>query len=234
MHFPPRDDEDDILTAVDEDVYNRPSDSDRPTNGDSTLAGSWSEPALRSDRMCWSLIGTSLVLAYETGVFGRYSDGIQIQDARIKRQSLSVAERQRIDRIERLLYIFHLQCSGRFGLPIMYADQVNRFSLADVKQDFPSGTKFILIRFIGCADELSVEAGLPDPVDKTQQCWVDLMTIMKATNEKLFSSKDQTAKLVQNGDYMRHLQTLQPLLRSWYERFGGIKGRVDPLAIRDV
>lgn len=60
------------------------------------------------------------------------------------------------------------------------------------------------------------------------------MTIMKATNEMLFSSKDQTATLVQNGDYMRHLQTLQPLLRSWYERFGGIKGRVDPLAIRDV
>lgn len=143
MHFPPRDDEDDILTTVDEETYHRPSDSDRPTNGDSTLAGSWSEPALRSDRMCWSLIGTSLVLAYEIGIFGRYADGIQIQDARIKRQNLAAAERQRIDRIERLLYIFHLQCSGRFGLPIMYADQINRFSLADVQQDFPSGEFFV-------------------------------------------------------------------------------------------
>ena len=143
MHFPPRDDEDDILTAVDEDVYNRPSDSDRPTNGDSNLAESWSEPALRSDRMCWSLIGTSLVLAYEVGIFGRYSDGISIQDARIKRQSLATAEWQRIDRIERLLYIFHLQCSGRFGLPIMYADQIDRFSLADMHQDFASGNGFI-------------------------------------------------------------------------------------------
>ena len=50
------------------------------------------------------------------------------------------------------------------------------------------------------------------------------MTIMKATNETLFSSKAQTAKLVQSGDYMRRLQTLQPLLRSWYERFIGIEG----------
>jgi len=226
MHFPPRDDEDDILTAVDEDVYNRPSDSDRPTNGDSTLAGSWSEPALRSDRMCWSLIGTSLVLAYEIGIFGRYSDGIKIQDARINRQSLASSERQRIDRIERLLYIFHLQCSGRFGLPIMYADQINRFSLADVQRDFPSGMPTPLFGINACANKMSVDEALPDPVDKTQQCWVDLMTIMKATNETLFSSKDQTAKLVQNGDYMRHLQTLQPLLRSWYERFKGIKGKV--------
>lgn len=53
------------------------------------------------------------------------------------------------------------------------------------------------------------------------------MTIMKATNETLFSSKDLTAKLVQNGDYMKHLQALQPLLRSWYQRFNGIEGEVD-------
>ena len=73
-------------------------------------------------------------------------------------------------------------------------------------------------------DVLTVEvAMLPDAVDKTQQCWVDLMTLMKATNETFFSSKDQTARLVQSGEFVRHLDEMQPMLQSWYQGFKSLE-----------
>lgn len=68
---------------------------------------------------------------------------------------------------------------------------------------------------------------LPESVDKSQQCWVDLMSIMKATNEALFSSIDQTAALVQSGEYMGRLDRLQPLLRAWHQRFENLEGKLD-------
>ena len=67
MHFPPGDDGDDILTSVDEHhVPLRREETAREgaVLDETTLAG-WSEPAFRSDRMCWSLIGMSYTLAYE-------------------------------------------------------------------------------------------------------------------------------------------------------------------------
>ena len=67
---------------------------------------------------------------------------------------------------------------------------------------------------------------LRDPVDKTQQSWVELMTIMKACNDQLFTTKAQTSSLIQSGEYMAHLQNLQPLLQSWHQAFERLEGRV--------
>lgn len=67
MHFPPGDDGDDILTSI-EDPYLSPVQDETvgegPSLEETTVVG-WSEPALRSDRMCWSLIGMSHTLAFE-------------------------------------------------------------------------------------------------------------------------------------------------------------------------
>ena len=138
MHFPPRDDDDDILAPREDDPSN-----DHPTD-DLALAGSsaiadWFEPALRSDRMCWSLIGTSYVLAYELGIFGTYCDGVLSVDGRVKRHGGSPEYIRRANRIERILYVFIIQASGRFGLPSMYSDDVNRFNLANLEDDSLSG-----------------------------------------------------------------------------------------------
>ena len=67
MHFPPGDDGDDILTSLeDPDVLPLQDETmyEGPSLDETTVVG-WSEPALRSDRMCWSLIGMSHTLAYE-------------------------------------------------------------------------------------------------------------------------------------------------------------------------
>ena len=66
---------------------------------------------------------------------------------------------------------------------------------------------------------------LPESVDRSQQCWVDLMSIMKETNRALFSSKEQTAELIQTGGYMAHLDRLQPMLVKWHKMFEKLDGK---------
>lgn len=63
---------------------------------------------------------------------------------------------------------------------------------------------------------------LGDPVDKIQQSWLELMIVMKDCNDRLFTSKDETTKLVQNEAYILQIHQLQPLLRSWLERFNAL------------
>ncbi|CAD6567272.1 MAG: hypothetical protein ASARMPREDX12_000176 [Alectoria sarmentosa] len=199
MHFPPSDDDDDILAPAD--------DANTPPEEKSLYMGStWSEPAVRSDRMCWSLIGTSYVLAYELGIFGTYSDGVLSVDGIVKRSGGPTAYNKRADRIERMLYVFITQASGRFGIPSMYSDQINQFAIESVKEGFVSVDSTML----------------KDPVDKTQQSWLELMIVMKDCNDRLFSSKDQTTKLVQNEAYIVQLHQLQPLLHSWLRKFNAL------------
>ena len=63
---------------------------------------------------------------------------------------------------------------------------------------------------------------LKDSVDKTQQSWLELMVIMQDCNDRLFSSKNQTTKLVQNEAYILQIHQLQPLLYSWLKRFNAL------------
>ncbi|KAL9101714.1 MAG: hypothetical protein Q9163_003057 [Psora crenata] len=117
MHFPPNDDDEDILAPDEEGLKGLSSaENDLPPPGsESTFAG-WTEPAVRSDRMSWSLIGFAHALAYELGIFGTYSDGIVSVDGRPKRRGGSLTHDQRIDRLERLLYIYMTQACGDSAL----------------------------------------------------------------------------------------------------------------------
>ncbi|KAL6721708.1 zinc finger transcriptional activator [Lecanora helva] len=127
-----RDDDDDILCPAEEEQNHQRSNEDSSFGGPAAIAD-WSEPALRSDRMCWSLIGTSYVLAYELGIFGTYTDGS------VRRGEGSPDYVRRAIRIERILYVFITQASGRFGLPNMYSNDLNRFTLASLDDNSLSG-----------------------------------------------------------------------------------------------
>ena len=215
MHFPPRDDDDDILVPAD--------DANSPVDEKLLSVGSpWSEPAVRSDRMCWSLIGTSYVLAYELGIFGTYSDGALSVNGRVRRKGGLTTYNKRADRIERMLYVFITQASGRFGIPSMYSDEINKFAIESVKEGFDS-CMCTPGRLHSCADVALVDSVmLQDPVDKTQQSWLELMIIMKEINDRFFTSKDQTTKLVQNEAYITQIRQVQPLLQSWLKRFNAL------------
>lgn len=141
IHFPPSDDDDGILAPTEEDLKDNAStggEAHEMPASDSTFAG-WTESALRSDRMSWSLIGTSYGLAYELGIFGNFSDGVVSPDRRLPRQGGSLPDNQRVDRIQRLLYIYITHASGRFGFPSMYPDHINAINVSHVMGRFDSG-----------------------------------------------------------------------------------------------
>ena len=204
MHFPPGDDGDDILTTLDEERnsdYRNNATREQPSFGETTVV-SWSEPALRSDRMCWSLIGMSYTLAYELGVFGNYQNGLrspQFAESRVNEPSLSPCE-QRIDRIERLLYIYIHTASGRFGLPTMYARPNEDTDLRHIQA------------------RIGAHLETRNPIDTVQGCWMEMTMVMKACNASLFTSKDQTQALIQSGGYVAVLEQLQPLMNSYHQK----------------
>ncbi|KAI4173920.1 MAG: hypothetical protein LQ343_002688 [Gyalolechia ehrenbergii] len=201
MHFPPGDDGDDILTTPDEDCMSLPrnaSGREMPSFGEATVV-SWSEPALRSDRMCWSLIGLSYTLAFELGVFGNYQNGLRCPPSTMDRVggTSSSPQEQRTDRVERLLYIYINTASGRFGLPSMYA-----------RLD----EELVPLRLQA---RIMAHHHAQDIIDSVQHCWVDMTMIMKACNANLFPSIDHTQSLIQSGGYVALLEQYQPLMDSF-------------------
>lgn len=138
MHFPPGDDVDEIFASSDGDMAIDEAQG-RISVDNSTFAG-WIEPALRSDRMCWSLVGTAYILAYELGIFGNYADGIRTLDGDIKCRSGHFDNRQRTNRIERLLYIYVTQTSGRLGFPSVFHHKfIEEMDLSNIEQALTPG-----------------------------------------------------------------------------------------------
>ena len=218
MHFPPGDDGDDILVPAEvHPVMTQGSRShDMPSFGESTVAG-WSEPALRSDRMCWSLIGMSHTLAYELGIFGNYHTAISKTPASAEEHAnltlLSPSE-QRARRVERLLYVYINSACGRFGFPTMYAGQDKELEPRALEQRINTGSWTS-----------------QDPVETIQRCWTEVTSIMKACNFNLFVSKEKTQGLIQSGGYVAILQQLQPLMDSWQTKLEGLNMPTHPRII---
>ncbi|KAL8998294.1 MAG: hypothetical protein Q9169_002608 [Polycauliona sp. 2 TL-2023] len=199
MHFPPGDDGDDILTSLEDPVVS-PSQDDTLCEGpslDETTVAGWSEPALRSDRMCWSLIGMSHTLAYELGVFGDFNRGFRALRPPELSGTSSSQDEQRSDRIERLLYVFINSACGRFGFPPMYDGHDEDLGLRGVHA------------------KVMTRPYSQNPIDAVQEAWSDITLIMKACNAHLFTSRDRTETLIQNGSYMAFLEQYQPLLDSF-------------------
>ena len=132
MHFPPGDDDNEILAPLEEDLRTTREDiRDMSFAGENPISG-WTEPALRSDRMCWSLISTAYALAYELGLFGNFSDGTRTTADETQRKDDSPSEGQRTERVKRLLFIYVTQTSGRLGFPSMFPNHIHECGFMDV------------------------------------------------------------------------------------------------------
>ncbi|KAL9581467.1 MAG: hypothetical protein Q9212_003888, partial [Teloschistes hypoglaucus] len=204
MHFPPGDDGDDILTTADDETATPAHTQtlrETPAFDEATVA-SWSEPALRSDRMCWSLIGMAYTLAYELGVFGNFQNGTRVLQSteRLSGESSSSPGEQRADRIERLLYVYVNSACGRFGFPSMYAARDDDLDLHNIQARMTSRPH---------AQSL---------VDNIQECWIGITLIMKACNASIFPSRDYAQALIQSGEYMALLEQIQPTTNAFEQR----------------
>ena len=111
MHFPPGDDGNEILLPLPKDE----NDFRAPLPQKNSVG--WAEPAMRSDRMSWSLIGCAYTLAFELGVF----DCLATQEVWEPR---SDAVFERSNRVGRLLYIYVGLITGKLGYPNMLPQQV--------------------------------------------------------------------------------------------------------------
>lgn len=105
LHFPPEHDGWDSGLALTVD------DAFQPQDRSSEAARRWREdvfePAKRSDRLSWSLVGLAITLAHELGVFDSPDDDI---GGRVEEKL----------RIKRLLYLYSQQLSLRLGCPNMF------------------------------------------------------------------------------------------------------------------
>ena len=136
MHFPPGDDEGDLLGPLedsDPDLESLSTRANGPSNRTLTARG-WTEPAWRSDRMCWSLLGTSLALAHEIGILDDVNGQTFLAGEKLPWSYEAPYDKQRADRVRRLLYICTSQTSGRLGLPNMFPSHIDHGNFLTVSK----------------------------------------------------------------------------------------------------
>ena len=208
MHFPP-DEADEELMIPDEPL----STPDLSENMDITkgIGGqrmdAWLEPCWRSDRMCWMLLGISMSLAFEIGVF----DSSEWQRHATTRDGLplSADELQAYDRrrghVRDLLLIYVTQTSGRLGLTSMLPSNYTK----------PEDSNLYNADF-------SQHASVRETV---LHFWLRMASIMREGNQKIFANKSFTRDLIKNGDYTKALDQLQLPLQQWridFDKCGSI------------
>ncbi|KAL8795065.1 MAG: hypothetical protein Q9195_002362 [Heterodermia aff. obscurata] len=192
MHFPPGDDGDEVLVSIDADdeILPRLDNDPSKSSGHSTFT-SWTEPALRSDRLCWSLIGLAHNLAYEIGIFGSFADVTPI-------------DAERSQRLERILYIYISQTSGRLGLS-------STFHRIAGEDDFTS-LRLFLFDWV-YINSLALQAVLEQWTSSASQSHSQSLSNVYKTNEiyikEVVSASRNLLRQVVDGllpnDYLKHV-----------------------------
>jgi hypothetical protein len=212
LHFPPSDDENGLLdrslmmstetnakqsTAEDEPKASRDYDNLPYAN--------WLEPAWRSDRMSWMLLGLAQSLAFELGVFDtnhfncRHEHGPDSECARKRR-------------IRHLVLVYIAQTSGRMG--VQSSLNVDEWEV-DATWDRTSKSPRTL--------------QTEHPVDVMQGCWLHIARIMNRANREVFSSHQFTRELTSSGKYKDCIATFNPLLQQWKTVFEKSKPLIHPV-----
>ncbi|KAI9678725.1 MAG: hypothetical protein M1817_005782 [Caeruleum heppii] len=234
LHFPPNDDGDELLTKPEPSPSEVTAhigglDGDVASKAHKGIGGrrieNWLEPAWRSDRMCWMLLGNALALSFELGVFddpGTKSYGGETY--RPERESVSY--RIRADRIQKLLYVYVTQLAGRLEWTSMVNDLPRSMAGAHVlnghdsagKKGNPPETETELNRI--SAKDLSSHDAVDDVI---LDCWIEITDLMKRGNELLFPTRRVTRDIIRTGRYVELLETFQPLISSWRKKFEALR-----------
>lgn len=201
MHFPPDEDDDDLMTP--DAPYGTPEMA--ASNGGKGIGGhrmdAWLEPCWRSDRMCWMLLGMAMSLAMEIGVFD--SSEWQRHARAPDGQPLSAADLTSYDKrrgnVRDLLLVYVTQTSGRLGLTSMLPGYYSKPDDSDLYK-----------RQVGQQDSIQ---------EVTLHFWLRMASVMREGNNKIFANKAFTRDLIRNGNYQAALAQLQPLLQDWRQDF---------------
>ncbi|KAK4505715.1 hypothetical protein PRZ48_003680 [Zasmidium cellare] len=204
MHFPPTEDDDDLMLP-DYSLNTPDSSEDVPRGIGGHRMDAWLEPCWRSDRLCWMLLGMAMSLAMEIGVFdssewqrhARSSDG-----GPLSAEDLTTYDKRRLN-VRDLLLVYVTQTSGRLGLTSMLPGYYSKPEESDLFR-----------RQLGQQDSVQ---------DITLHFWLRMAALMRDGNTKIFPNKTFTRDLIRNGNYKAALEQFQKPLNDWQREFDDCK-----------
>lgn len=206
LHFPPGDGETGLLDAsLVPYADNKPREPRAGRDYEHLPYASWLEPAWRSDRMSWMLLGLGQNLAFELGVF-------DTNHYNCRHQHGPDSECARKRRIRLLLLVYVAQTGGRMG--VQSSLHVEQWE-SDTIWDQTSRPENI------APGEYSV--------DLMQSCWLDIARLMNRANRDVFSSAQFTRALTSSGNYKGAIKQFEPLLSHWKNVFEKAKAYIHPV-----
>lgn len=207
LHFPPGDNENRLLDA-DFPMIKHTTDSDADgwevSDSGKVAFSSWLEPAWRSDRMSWMLLGAAVTLSFELGVFAR-------EHYICKDHHGPDSECARKHRVRRMVLVYVSQTSGRLGFTPMLSFENWR-------------TDHVFEETIKAHRQ-----GPADPIDLMQECWMGIAGLMYKANEEIFLSKQYTRDLTSSGQYITAIAKFKPMLQEWKANFERVRKQFDPV-----
>ncbi|KAF1363861.1 hypothetical protein EJ07DRAFT_162411 [Lizonia empirigonia] len=155
------------------------------------------EPAKRSDRMSWMLMGSALSMAQELGLF---EDNASIdKDQRSYPKSSSEFLTLRRIRARKLLYVLLEQLSWRLGCTSMIPQSLNHALMEKIPVDSATG---------------AVEQW-----QSFMSAWVELTKLARSVSDTIYPCAATTKSLLRTGRYIGLLEHFQPLLTSWRKKY---------------
>ncbi|CAI6333894.1 unnamed protein product [Periconia digitata] len=198
LHFPTAADGWDCELMI--GANNTTSEGAKLLEGDTT-SSRWLEdviePAKRSDRMSWMLLGSALSLAQELGLF---EDNANIEKDQLSYPNFSpeFLVLRRI-RVRKLLYVFIEQLSWRLGCTSMIPQSLNHALMEKVPSD--SATAHV------------------EQWQSFMVAWVELTKLARSVSDTIYPSAATTRSLLRTGRYIGLLEHFQPLLTTWRKKY---------------
>ncbi|KAF2744563.1 hypothetical protein M011DRAFT_460847 [Sporormia fimetaria CBS 119925] len=198
LHFPTASDGWDCELMV--GVNNHTNEGVKILEGDTT-PNRWLEdviePAKRSDRMSWMLMGCALSLAQELGLF---EDNSNIDKDKISYPNFTTEwlVLRRI-RARKLLFVFIEQLSWRLGCTSMIPQSLNHALMEKIPTDSRTGAVEQWQAFMSA--------------------WVELTKLARSVSDTVYPSASFTRNLLRTGRYIGLLEHFQPLLTTWRRKY---------------
>jgi hypothetical protein len=198
MHFPPDEDDDDLMTPEHAISTPDPETYDEVPKGiGGQRMDSWLEPCWRSDRLCWMLLGIAMSLAFEIGVFDKSDWQRHARSANglpLSAEELYAYDKRRAG-VRDLLLVNVTLTSGRLGLTSMLPNNYSKPEDSDLWK-----------RQLGQHDSIQ---------DTVIHFWLRIAATLREGNAKIFANKAFTRDLIKNGDYKASLEQILSPFREW-------------------
>ncbi|OQO14179.1 hypothetical protein B0A48_01055 [Cryoendolithus antarcticus] len=202
MHFPPDEQDDDLMMP---EVFLPVDDDSTEDPANKGIGGqrmdSWLEPCWRSDRLCWMLLGMAMSLAFEIGVFDKSEwqrHAVSTSGQPLSAEGLTAYDKRR-GNVRDLLLVYVTLTSGRLGLTSMLPSNYSKPEDSDLYK-----------RALGQHDSVQ---------QTVMHFWLRLAATLRDGNQRIFANKAFTRDLIKNGNYKDALEQAQRPFIQWHADF---------------